>query len=96
MSVISWVSRYHVGITVSSPGHSRSSIPVERWSDDVSTVSGICLIPLSLPVTTTAVRLTILADPADMRIVATTQQHGVRLVTSDARIEESKLVAVVA
>ncbi len=43
----------------------------------------------------TAARLTALRDPADMLIVATAQHHGARLVTSDTRISETDLIAVV-
>jgi PIN domain nuclease of toxin-antitoxin system len=54
------------------------------------------VVPLSLPIISTAAQLTVLHDPADMLIVATAQHHGARLVTSDAGIDESKLVVVVA
>ena len=36
-----------------------------------------------------------LRDPADRAIVATARIHGLRLVTSDQRIVQSKLVSVV-
>ena len=36
-----------------------------------------------------------LSDPADRAIVATARVHRLRLVTSDQRIVESKLVSVV-
>jgi len=37
-----------------------------------------------------------LSDPADRAIVATARVHRLRLITSDQRIIESRLVAVVA
>jgi PIN domain nuclease of toxin-antitoxin system len=39
--------------------------------------------------------LGVLRDPADRAIAATARVHGLRLVTSDQRISESKLVPVV-
>jgi PIN domain nuclease of toxin-antitoxin system len=43
-----------------------------------------------------AVRLAPLRDPADQLIVATALSLGARLVSSDSRIAECKLVPVVA
>ena len=43
----------------------------------------------------TASRLVALRDPADMLIVATAQHNGAGLVTSDDRIEKTKLVGIV-
>lgn len=77
-------------------GRFRFTIPVDRWLEEASAAPGIQVVPLSLPIISTAARLTVLHDPADMLIVATAQHHGARLVTSDARIDETKLVAVVA
>jgi PIN domain nuclease of toxin-antitoxin system len=41
------------------------------------------------------VRLAALGDPADQLVVATALERGARLVTSDSRIAETELVAVV-
>ncbi len=77
-------------------GKLRFSTPVDAWLQRATTVPGLVLIPLTLPVLVTAARLTTLRDPADMLIVATAQQHGANLVTSDTRIEAANLVAVIA
>lgn len=42
-----------------------------------------------------AVKLAILRDPGDRAIVAAARVHGLKLLTSDERIIDSKLVAVV-
>lgn len=76
-------------------GRFRFSVPTELWLERATTVAGLQVVPLTLPVIVTAARLVSLRDPADMLIVATAQHHGARLVTSDSRIEESGLVAVV-
>jgi PIN domain nuclease of toxin-antitoxin system len=76
-------------------GTLRFSTPVDVWLERATVVPGLVVVPLTLPVLVTAARFTGLRDPADMLIVATAQQHGARLVTSDARIESTNLVAVV-
>lgn len=53
-------------------------------------------LPLSLPIVITAAWLVSLRDPAAMSIVATAQHQGARLVTSDGRIEDLGLAAIVA
>jgi len=73
----------------------RFSIPADDWLQEASSGQGVELVPLSLPIVTTAARLTALRDPADMLIVATAQHQRARLVTSDVRIEEANLVSVV-
>ena len=74
----------------------RFSLPIERWLDQATTIPGLTVVPLSLPIIASAARLTILRDPADMLIVATAQHHGARLATSDVRIQEADLVSIVA
>lgn len=76
-------------------GRFRFAIPVDTWLEEATTIPGIQVVPLSLPIVVTAARLTALRDPADMLIVATAQHQGARLVSSDGRINETKLVAVV-
>jgi PIN domain nuclease of toxin-antitoxin system len=53
------------------------------------------LLPLTYEVAADLALLTSLRDPADRAIVATARVHSLRLVTSDQRIIESKLVAVI-
>lgn len=91
---ISIISCWEVAL-LSHGGKLRFSTPVEQWLEEASAVPGLEVLPLTLPIVTTAAQLTSLRDPADMLIVATAQHHRVRLVSSDIRIEEAKLVAVV-
>ena len=92
--LVSIISCWEVAL-LCQHGRFRFTIPVDRWLEEASTAPGIQIVPLSLPIIITAARLTMLRDPADMLIVATAQHHGARLVTSDTRIDEANLVAVV-
>jgi len=73
----------------------RFTLPVEAWLEAATTVPGLEIVPLSLAIVLTASRLSPLRDPADMLIVASAHHHGARLVTSDAGIEQARLVPVV-
>jgi PIN domain nuclease of toxin-antitoxin system len=73
----------------------RFSVPVDLWLERATTLPGLRIVELSLPIVLTGARLSALRDPADMLIVATAQHHGARVVTSDARIVETDLVPVV-
>jgi PIN domain nuclease of toxin-antitoxin system len=53
------------------------------------------IFPLTYEVALDAALLSVLRDPSDRAIVATARIHRLRLVTSDQRIVESKLVPVV-
>jgi PIN domain nuclease of toxin-antitoxin system len=53
------------------------------------------VFPLTYEVALDAALLSVLRDPSDRAIVATARIHRLRLVTSDQRIVESKLVPVV-
>ena len=53
------------------------------------------ILPLTYEIAEDAGSLGNLRDPADRAIVATARVHRLRLVTSDQRIIESKLVPVV-
>jgi PIN domain nuclease of toxin-antitoxin system len=53
------------------------------------------VLPITIPIALDAGALTMLRDSADRTIVATARVHGLRLLTSDVRIIESKLVSVV-
>jgi PIN domain nuclease of toxin-antitoxin system len=53
------------------------------------------LLPLTYEVAADVAMLAGLRDPADRTIVATARVHRLKLVTSDHRIIESKLVSVV-
>jgi PIN domain nuclease of toxin-antitoxin system len=74
----------------------RFSVPVDSWLERASSMRGLQVVSLSLPIVTQGARLTTLRDPADMLIVATAQHHGAHLVTSDTRIADADVVTVVA
>lgn len=92
--LISIISCWELAL-LSQQNRIRFDRPMERWLDEASTVQGIDVVPLTLPIITTAARFTGLRDPADMMIVATAQHHGAKLVTSDARIVAANLVTVI-
>jgi PIN domain nuclease of toxin-antitoxin system len=52
-------------------------------------------LPITIAIALEAGALKMLKDSADRTIVATARVHGLRLLTSDQRIIDSKLVAVV-
>lgn len=53
------------------------------------------ILPITIPIALDAGALMMLRDSADRTIVATDRVHGLRLLTSDHRIIDSKLVSVV-
>jgi PIN domain nuclease of toxin-antitoxin system len=53
------------------------------------------VLPITIPIAIDAGALSILRDPADRTIVATARIHQLRLLTSDQRIIDSKLVSVI-
>lgn len=53
------------------------------------------LLPITFPIAADAAALALLRDPGDRTIVATARVHGLRLLTSDQRIIDSKIVPVI-
>ena len=53
------------------------------------------ILPITIPIAMDAGALMMLRDSADRTIVATARVHGLRLLTSDRRIVDSKLVSVI-
>jgi PIN domain nuclease of toxin-antitoxin system len=92
--LLSVISGWEVALLVEA-GRLRLPMPLETWLDEAMAVPGLEVVPLSAPIMAAASRLTVLRDPADMLIVATAQQFGAPLVTSDPRIEASSVVRVV-
>ena len=92
--LVSIISSWEVAL-LCQHGRFRFTIPVDKWLAEATVAPGIQVVPLTLPIIVTAARFTTLRDPADMLIVATAQHHGARLVTSDSRVEEADVVAVV-
>jgi PIN domain nuclease of toxin-antitoxin system len=83
--------------TLVERGKLRLDLPLREWLEQVTAPPLVRRLDLSPAV---AAELAALAgtydwDPADRIIVATARIYGLRLVTSDQRISESKLVPVV-
>jgi PIN domain nuclease of toxin-antitoxin system len=53
------------------------------------------VLPITIPIAIDASALVILRDPADRTIVGTARVHRLRLLTSDQRIIDSKLVPTI-
>ena len=92
--LLSVISCWEVAL-LSERGRFRFTIPTAAWLEEATAVPGLEVVPLSLPVITTASRLSALRDPADMLIVATAQHRGAALLTSDTRIAAAELVTIV-
>ena len=83
-------------IAVLASGERRPfEVPLSEFFEDVSSSPVFRVLPLTYEVALEAVALRTLRDPADRAITATALVHRLRLVTSDQRIIESKLVPVV-
>ena len=91
---LSAVSLLEVAV-LSSQGKLRLKMTVVEFFDHLQIGTVFQLLPLSFEVAADAAGLTGLRDPADRAIVATARVHHLRLVTSDQRIIESKLVPLV-
>jgi PIN domain nuclease of toxin-antitoxin system len=70
-------------------------VPLEELFEDLQSPV-FQILPLTYEVAAEVASLRGLRDPADRAIVATARVHRLRLVTSDQRIIESKLVPVLA
>lgn len=93
--LLSIISGWEVALLVQG-GRLRLPVQLESWLDDETSIPGLEVVPLTVPIIAAAARLTGLRDPADMLIVSTALHHGAPLVTSDARIGDSGLVQVIA
>lgn len=70
-------------------------VPLDDFFQDLNSNPSFRVLPLTYEVALEVASLGILRDPADRVIAATARVHRLRLVTSDERIIESKLVHVV-
>ena len=74
----------------------RLRIPMGELLADLRSGVRFQVVPIDVEIAAEIAALgKILRDPADRTIVATARVHGLRLVTSDQRIIESKLVPIV-
>ncbi|HTA42523.1 MAG TPA: type II toxin-antitoxin system VapC family toxin [Bryobacteraceae bacterium] len=69
-------------------------IPLEEFFQDLNSNPIFQILPFTCEIALDVAALGSLRDPADRAIVATARVHRLRLVTSDQRIIDSALVAV--
>jgi PIN domain nuclease of toxin-antitoxin system len=69
--------------------------PLDELLRDLNSSPVFRILPLTCEVALDVASLGVLRDPADRAIAATARVHRLRLLTSDQRIIESKLVQVV-
>ena len=70
-------------------------VSLDEFFQDLNSNPTFRILPLTYEVALDVASLSVLRDPADRAIAATARVHRLRLVTSDQRIIESKLVQVV-
>jgi PIN domain nuclease of toxin-antitoxin system len=70
-------------------------VSLDEFFQDLNSNPTFRILPLTYEVALDVAALSVLRDPADRAIAATARVHRLRLVTSDRRIIESKLVPVV-
>ncbi len=76
-------------------GRLRLKVSLDEFFEELQGNPVFRLLPLDYEVASEVASLGILRDPADRTIVATARVHRLRLVTSDQRIIDSKLVPVI-
>jgi len=70
-------------------------VPLEEFFQNLNSNPVFRILPLTYEVALDVALLSVLRDPADRTIAATARVHRLRLVTSDQRIIDSKLVQVI-
>lgn len=80
---------------LASEGRLRLKVSVDEFFEELQANPVFRILPLDYEVASEVASLGALRDPADRTIVATARVHRLRLVTSDQRIIDSKLVAVI-
>lgn len=91
---ISAITLIEVSMLVSE-GRLRLNRPTGEFLEALAENPAISLFPLTPRVAAEAASLGTLRDAADRTIVGTARAHHLRVVTSDQRIIDAKLVAVV-
>ena len=77
-------------------GSTRLGVPAQELLAALGPGAGLHIVPIDVEIAGEVAPMGgVLRDPADRAIVATARVHRLRLVTSDQRIVESKLVPVV-
>ncbi len=81
---------------LTSQGRLRLKISLDEFFEGLQANPLLQVLPLNYEIATEVASMgSVLRDPADRAIVATARVHRLRLVTSDQRIIDSKLVSVV-
>ena len=81
---------------LTSQGRVKLKTSLQEFFEDLQTNPVFRILPLTYEIAQEVASMgTVLRDPADRAIVATARVHRLRLVTSDQRIIDSKLVSVV-
>ena len=80
---------------LASDGRLRLKVRLDEFFEELQANPVFRLLPLDYEVASEAASLGALRDPSDRTIVAIARVHRLRLVTSDQRIIDSKLVPVV-
>jgi PIN domain nuclease of toxin-antitoxin system len=81
---------------LTSLGRLRLKISLDEFFEGLQSNPLLRVLPITYEIATEVASLgSALKDPADRAIVATARAHRLRLVTSDQRIIDSKLVAVI-
>jgi PIN domain nuclease of toxin-antitoxin system len=92
---LSAISLLEIAVLISQ-GKLKLKAPLGDFFDDLQANPVFRVLPLTYEVAADVASVgDILRDPADRAIVATARVHRLRLVTSNQRIIESKLVPVV-
>lgn len=73
----------------------RIKVSLDELLDKLQQHPNLEILPITVEIAKEIAALSSLRDPADRAIVATARVHRLRLLTSDQRIIESKLVTVV-
>ena len=81
---------------LASQGRVRLKLSLDQVFEELQAIPAFQILPLTYQIASEVASMgSALKDPADRAIVATARVHRLRLVTSDQRIIDSKLVSVV-
>ena len=95
LAAISAISLLETAV-LASQGRRRLKMSLNEFFEELQGNPVFRVLRVTYEVAAEAASLSFLRDPADCAIVATARVHRLRLVTSEVRIIESKLVPVVA
>jgi len=76
-------------------GRNRADVRVEDLFAELEFNPILQILPITIPIAVDAGAIGVLRDPADRTIVATARVHRLRLLTSDQRIVNSRLVSII-